>query len=157
MSARVVLAAAALGAATGIRSTGGLVALSRRVAAGPVRPDAGVLVRTLGRGPVRALVGAAAAGEVLADKIAPLPPRDDFLPLAGRITGGALVGAVAADLVGAPRLVPACMGAAAAAGAAVIATRLRRRASAQGQAGLAAAVGEDTVAAGLGASAARLL
>lgn len=109
--------AALLGAATGIRAMGGLAILATSEApprGSPLREPA-----------VRATVLAAAAGEVLADKVAHLPARTEPGPLLGRMGLGALAGGLAARWTGRPTVAAALVGAGAAAATAWAATTVR--------------------------------
>lgn len=157
MSVRSGVTAVLLGAATGVRSLGGLVALAERVADTPRVARRGLPARLLGAAPVRAVVRAAAAGEILADKVAPLPPRDTPLPLAGRLVLGGLAGVVAADLARGSRGAGALLGAGAAGLTSLGATALRRDLTDAGVPDPAVAVAEDAAVAVLGWTATRLL
>ncbi len=103
-----------LGVATGLRSMSPLAVLALT---GPRQPDHPVL-RVASRPPVLAVLGAAAGGELIADKLPGLPSRLAPPGLTARLVLGALVGGLAARIEGAsPALGAACGVAGAAAGA----------------------------------------
>lgn len=130
-----------LGAATGIRSTAGFGALAA---------TAGIVSGSRLASPrVRRLVAGAVVGETLADKVAPLPPRTDPLPLGGRAVLGGAAAVVAASWIGGSRVGSAVIGTLAAAGSAWVATRLRSAVRERGTADVIPALGEDLVVAGL--------
>lgn len=132
-----------LGAATGIRSSSGLWALSGSAAA-----PAG---SALSRPGLRRSLQAAVSAEIAADKTGMLPPRTDPLPLAGRACLGAAAAAMAAAWLGSSRFGAACLGAGAAVITARAATSLRSAAASRGTPDLVAALGEDLVVVGLAA------
>lgn len=138
-----------LGAATGIRSTSGLWALSGSGTA----PPGSALSRSL----LRRSLQSALSAEAVADKTGLLPPRTDPLPLAGRACLGAAAAAMAAAWLGSSRLGAACLGAGAAVITARAATSLRAAATARGTPDLVAALAEDVVVVGLAAVSRRLV
>lgn len=89
-----LLAAAGLGAVTGLRSMTGIAMASRELTDRPAGELVG-LRRWLARDPVNIALSALAIGELVADKMPDLPDRVDTGPLVGRGVMGALVGAVA--------------------------------------------------------------
>lgn len=142
------LAAGLAGMATGARSLGPLALLASR----------GLLREGLHHAPggwpgwVRApwmpkLLGIAAAGEVVADKVAPLPPRTDAGPLVGRAVIGGLIGVLAARSRGERPLVPGVVGAGAAIAGAHLFTRSRASLTRSGVPDASVAVVEDVVVA----------
>ena len=143
MTMRATAAAACLGAATGLRSMSGLAALTMLLEAGGAPPRSGFGIRALATGPGRVAVRAAATGEVIADKLLPLPARTDPLPLIGRLLLGAAGGWALARLERSHALLPAVTGAAAAAAVAVTATRWRADATANGTPDVIVALSED--------------
>ena len=110
MNAGTLKKIVALGALTGIRSMAGLATLAL--------PH---------RGLARPVMALAAAGEMIADKTSLIGDRIDALPLAGRITIGAAVGAVVASERRQNALLGAAVGAATAAAAAHLAYYVRTR------------------------------
>jgi hypothetical protein len=102
----------ALGALTGMRSMAGLATLAV--------PHGGA---------TRAAMAVAAAGEMVADKTSWIGDRTDPLPLAGRVTIGAGVGALVAHKHDENALLGGMLGAATALVAAHLAFRLRKRLS----------------------------
>lgn len=92
---------------------------------------------------------AGAAGEAVADKVAPLPARTEPLPLAGRLVLGALAGGWVARGRGASPLTGALLGAAGAAAGAWVFTRGRKRLVDAGVPDTAVGVAEDAAVVGL--------
>jgi len=144
-----------LGVVTGSRSQLGLAALAW--SAPPDRHDARVL-RALRSRPGRLALAAAAAGEVVADKLPTTPSRTAPPVLAARLASGAAVGALAAgrtDRRGA--LLAATAGVVGAAAGSYAGSAYRRAAVRRtGTPDLPWALVEDAAAAGLAAAAARL-
>lgn len=142
-----------LGAATGIRSTAGFAILASSSAA----PESSALADPRASRAIQA----ALVAEALADKIGALPPRTDFVPLAGRAFMGAAAAALGARWSGGSPAAAGVVGACAAVGAAWAATSLRSAAAASGSVGPAlqglAAAAEDLMVLELGGEAARLL
>lgn len=139
MNADTLWRAVGLGALSGLRSFGPAAVLVRQRAArrrsllGP-RKRAG-----------RAL-GLLAAGEVLADKLPFTPPRTQAASLLARMSAGAFVGGRVARGKGEARLLPALLGAAAAAGATYGIFHARRLAARRSKGlGLLVAVAEDAL------------
>lgn len=95
-------AAAALGVLTGARSMAGLALLSRGFAAAPVwrRRRSGPPASWLARDEVAGLLGLAAVGEAIVDKLPIVPARTEPAPLLGRLAMGALAGAATAQWAG---------------------------------------------------------
>lgn len=93
MSQRL-LAAAGLGAVTGMRSMTGLAMAAHELSDRPAGEIDG-LRRWLASDPVAIALSALAIGELVADKMPEIPDRIDPGPLAGRGVMGALVGAIA--------------------------------------------------------------
>jgi uncharacterized membrane protein len=100
-----------IGAASGLRSLAGPSQLSRELA--------GEHRRRARRGPVGAFLAdprtyrtlqAAAAGEMVADKLPVIPARTEFGPLLGRAVLGALAGGMVARLGGRSPLLGAVLG-----------------------------------------------
>ena len=89
-----LLAAAGLGAATGLRSMSGLALASRELADRPAG-DADALREWLADDTVSYVLTGLAIGELVADKLPEVPDRIDPAPLVARGVIGAAVGAVA--------------------------------------------------------------
>lgn len=125
-AARDLALGALFGALTGIRSFSGPAFVSRRLARERARKGLG---RQLRRPGMQRALGALAAGEMVADKTPVVPARTEPGPLAGRAVLGGLAGLAASRSSGRGiRIATALVGAGAAAGAAVLAYRLRREA-----------------------------
>jgi uncharacterized membrane protein len=139
----VLVRAAVLGAAAGARSVTPLAALA--ASAPPAGGPGNAWLRW-----TRLALGAAAVGELVADKLPTTPSRLAAAPLAGRVVFGALAGGAYARRRGAGVVLPALVGAAAALGASHAGAWWRRRAS-----GVPAALAEDTAAVALAWAAAR--
>jgi uncharacterized membrane protein len=133
----VLLRAAALGAASGLRSTAG--------------PAAVAVAQRRGRGPALAL----AAGEFAADKLPVVPPRTQLLGLLPRLASGGGCAALVARRQGRAPLPAALVGAAAAAGAAALGVRWRAAASRRLGRDLPGGLVEDAVAVLLATAGAR--
>lgn len=157
MSVRATAAAACLGAATGLRSMSGLAALTVPLEAWGAPPGSGFGICALATRPGRVAVRAAATGEVIADKLLPLPARTHPLPLIGRLVLGAAAGWGLARLARSDALLPAVAGAATAVAAAVTATRWRADATANGTPDVVVGLGEDLCVALLASLALRAL
>ena len=142
-----LVTALALGAATGIRSTSALAMLG-------LMPRSGAW-GLVGSRVVRSAAALAFAGEVLADKLLPLPARTEPLPLAGRALLGAVGAAAAATPFGRGRLASALVGSVTAVATAWVATSSRAAATRRGVPDVVPAVVEDVVVLGLAALAAR--
>lgn len=95
---RALVRAAALGAITGLRSMSGAAQLTRALHQNPPASWPHPLLRRLSQEPFPTIAGLFAGGEMLADKMPFIPARTDPMPLAGRATLGAAVGAAAALL-----------------------------------------------------------
>ncbi|GGV31230.1 hypothetical protein GCM10010182_63280 [Actinomadura cremea] len=137
-----LLRAAALGAATGCRSTAGLTAValrSRRTDPGPAR--------LLARPGVRTLHAFVAAGELGADKHPAVPARNSAQGMVPRVLLGAAAAGTAARRDRAEYGPPALTAAAVAAGTAFAATRLRAVAARRCGSDLPGALTEDALAA----------
>ncbi|HZB48410.1 MAG TPA: DUF4126 family protein [Mycobacteriales bacterium] len=143
-----------LGVVTGSRSQLGLAVLAWAVP--PDRSDPRAL-RVLRSRAGRLALGAAAAGEVVADKLPRTPSRTSPPALAGRLVSGALVGALAAgraDRRG--TALAATAGVLGAAAGSYAGAAYRRAAAARtGTPDLPWALVEDAAAAGLAAAALR--
>lgn len=89
-----VLRTAVLGFVAGLRSIMPLAVLAAHLQReGPDIADGGWVIEGLASGPGAGLLGLAAIGEVIADKLPVVPARVDPLPLAGRVIFGGCVGA----------------------------------------------------------------
>jgi hypothetical protein len=120
----------------------GLAALTLALEGGtPAGSNLGI--RALATGPGRVAMRAAATGEVIADKLLPLPARTRPLPLIGRLLLGAAAGWGLARLARSDARLSAMTGAAAAVAAAIAATRLRAHATAHGTPDHVVGLGED--------------
>jgi uncharacterized membrane protein len=117
----ILLRAAALGAASGSRSTAGVTA----VALASRRGDPGPLASGLGSTRGTAVSGVLALGELVADKLPFVPSRLSPPALGGRVLLGGTAAAAEARRDGHDPVLPALVGAAGAVGAAVLAARLR--------------------------------
>lgn len=112
-------------------------------------PPAALVLRSSSPRPARALLLAAAAGELVADKLPATPSRLEAAGLGGRLVSGAVCGQAMAGPRGAALAAGAAMAAAAA--GATARTRLTRR---RGRGALWAGL-EDALAVGLAAVATR--
>jgi uncharacterized membrane protein len=137
--------AAALGAATGARSSAGITA----VALTSARDDGGLAGRLASPlGKVTTLV--LAAGEMVVDKRRSTPPRTDVRGAAPRVALGATTAAAAAARTGEDQDLPALLGAGAALASAAAGIRLRAAARKRFGSDLPGALAEDALAAALG-------
>jgi uncharacterized membrane protein len=141
------LRAVLLGAATGGRSMTGLAAVALTTPAGTGRGWLGWLAGPWGR----ALVVAAAAGELVADKSPKIPSRLAAAPLAARVALGALAGAALARRDQAPVGLPVALAGAATVGGSVAGAAWRHAVPQRDGFPLAAAIAEDAVTIGLAA------
>jgi uncharacterized membrane protein len=141
-----LLRAAALGAASGARSSVGLTA----VALTSARGDRGRLASGLGSTAGTALSGAFALGELVADKLPTTPSRLAPPALGGRVLLGGTAAAAEARRDGQDPVLPALVGAAGALGAAVLGARLRGVAAQRFGSDKPGAFVEDGIAAVLG-------
>ena len=141
-----LLAAAAAGVATGMRSTIGVGALVETASPG--------LPAALTRTPARIGAGVAVAGELVGDKLPRTPSRLDPPGLLARVVMGAAAGAVLARAASRPMLPAALVAAGAAVVGAKVGHDVRARAS-QRVPPLVAAVAEDAIACTLAFVAAR--
>jgi uncharacterized membrane protein len=116
-----LLRAAALGAASGSRSTAGVTA----VALASRRGDPGRLASGLGSTAGTATSGVLALGELVADKLPFVPSRLAGPALGGRVVLGGTAAVAEARRDGHEPVLPALVGAASAVGAAVLFARLR--------------------------------
>jgi uncharacterized membrane protein len=146
MNGRYLVHAALAGAATGLRSTVGVSALVETGSPGLPVPVTRPLVR------VAAALGV--TGELVVDKLPTTPSRLEPPGLIARVALASVGGAVIARSADAPVLPAVAVAALAAAMSARIGHDLRRRASTRVPP-FAAALGEDVVALGLAAVAAR--
>lgn len=150
-----LLAAAGLGAVTGLRSMTGLAVASWELADRPAG-DADRFRRWLADDLVSYVLATLAIGELVADKLPGVPDRVDPAPLVGRGLIGALVGAVAGGED--HPVAGAVIGATAAVTAAWVGWAVRKEAGwATGLPDALIAVLEDTVALVGGRGAARNL
>jgi uncharacterized membrane protein len=141
-----LLRAAALGAATGGRSSAGPLA-----AALSSRPwDGCGVARRLGSRTGRVVTVLMAAGELVVDKLPATPSRTAGMVLAPRVLLGAAAPAAVAGREGRRLAVPALVGAAAAVGASLLGVRWRAAAARRFGSDLPGALVEDAVTAGLG-------
>ncbi|WP_433506976.1 hypothetical protein ACQP04_11170 [Pseudonocardia halophobica] len=139
-----LLRAAALGAATGSRSTAGTAALAFTSRTG----DTGVAGRIGGRAGTT-LAGLLAAGEAAADKHPAVPSRLAAPGLAPRLTLGVTSAAAMARRDGEDPALPGLVGLAGAAGAAVLGARARTAAARRLGSDRPGAIAEDVLAAAL--------
>jgi uncharacterized membrane protein len=107
------LATALLGGATGARTFAGVAMTARHLATASDR-DLPEPARSLARPRVAAAISALAVFELVVDKLPFLGDRTDAGQLAGRLAGGAMIGASIAAVAGKDRAVYALLGAAAA-------------------------------------------
>jgi uncharacterized membrane protein len=119
--ASTLLRAAALGAASGSRSTAGVTA----VALTSARGDRGRVASGLGSTTGTTVSGVLALGELVADKLPFVPSRLGAPALGGRVLLGGTSAAAEARRDGHDPVLPALVGAAVAVGAAVLGSRLR--------------------------------
>jgi uncharacterized membrane protein len=124
-AASMLLRAAALGAASGSRSTAGVAA----VAFTSVPGDQGRLASGLGSSTGRAIAGVAAVGELVADKLPSTPSRLAPPALGGRLLFGGTSAAAVARRDGHDPVLPALVGTAGALAASVLGNRLRATAA----------------------------
>ena len=87
-----------IGAASGLRSMAAPSQLSLHLAGGRGSGGSGAIGRQLARPSARALLGAAAVGEMIVDKLPIVPDRTDPGPLLGRVVLGSMAGGVLARL-----------------------------------------------------------
>ena len=147
----MLVRAAALGAATGARSSAGIAAL-----AFTSRPtDAGQIASVLGSRRGRLVAAVMGAGELVADKLPVTPGRTGLPGLAPRVALGAVAAAGLAGREGARPALPALVGLGTAIAAAFLGERLRGVAAGRFGSDLPGAVTEDACAALLGFSGAR--
>jgi uncharacterized membrane protein len=141
----VLARAAALGAASGSRSTAGITA----VALTSHTDDRGAVASRLGSRAGGVIAGVAAAAELVADKLPSTPSRlgAGLLP---RLVLGATSAATVARRDGQDVAVPLLIGLAGAAAASVLGVRLRAAAAQRLGSDKPGAVAEDAVAALLG-------
>jgi uncharacterized membrane protein len=142
----VLLRAAALGAASGSRSTAGVAAL----AATSTGDDRGAVAGRLGGRTGTVLSSLAAAGEVVGDKLPATPARTSLPPLLARAVGGAVAAGGVATRGGDDPAVPAVVGLVTAVAAAMLAVRARAAASRAFGSDLPGAFAEDALAGLLG-------
>jgi uncharacterized membrane protein len=142
----MLLRAAALGAASGSRSTAGITA----VAATSRRGDSGPLASGLGSTAGTAVSGVLALGELVADKLPTTPSRLAAPALGGRLLFGGSSAAAVARRDGHDPVLPALVGVASALGAAFLGARLRGVASGKFGSDKPGAFLEDGVAVALG-------
>ena len=145
-SPAALLRAAALGAASGSRSAGGLAA----VALTSQPDDTGPVASRLGGRTGSTLISLAAAGELIADKLPGVPSRLAPLGLIPRATLGATSAAAVARRDGHDPTLPGLVGAAGAVGMAVLGVHLRAAAQRRFGSDRPGAVAEDVLAALLG-------
>jgi uncharacterized membrane protein len=142
----VLLRAAALGAASGSRSTAGITAL----AATSTRDDRGAVAARLGSPAGTVLSSLAAVGEVVGDKLPATPARTSLPALLPRAAVGALAAGGLATRDGDDPAVPAVVGLVTAVAAAVLAVRARAAAAQLFGSDLPGAFAEDALAGLLG-------
>jgi uncharacterized membrane protein len=141
--ATTVLRAVALGAASGARSTAGVTAL-----AFTSRPtDGGRIARGLGSRAGRLGAAAAAAGELVADKLPVTPGRTGLPGLAPRVASSATAAAGLAARAGARPAVPVLVAVGTALAAAFLGERVRGVLADRLGSDLPGAVAEDATAA----------
>ncbi|WP_300018846.1 hypothetical protein [Pseudonocardia sp.] len=144
--ARTLLRAAAIGAASGSRSTAGLAA----VALTSTAADRGVVASRLGSRAGTVSTAVAAATEFAMDKSPAAPPRTAPPGLVPRAAFGAATAAGVAGRDGDDGRLAAVVGLLSALGAAVLGVRARAAAERRFGSDLPGAITEDLVAAGLG-------
>jgi uncharacterized membrane protein len=142
----MLLRAAALGAASGSRSTAGVTA----VALTSTRGDRGRIASGLGSTAGTAISGVLAAGELVADKLPTTPSRLAPPALGPRGLLGGSAAAAVARRDGHDPVLPALVGAASALGTAVLGVRLRAAAAQRFGSDKPGAFLEDGLAAALG-------
>ena len=151
-----LLRSAQLGVAAGLRSMTAPAQLSRHLAMAPPAGPAPPLVGLLSRDAVRHLLGAAALGEMVADKLPVLPARTEPAPLFGRALFGALTGGVLARVHGEGAMLGAVVGATAAVAGAYAGYHARRAlVHGMGLPDFPVAIGEDVLALALAREAVR--
>jgi uncharacterized membrane protein len=143
---RVLLRAAALGAASGSRSTVGIAAL----AATSTADDRGAVVSRLGGTTGTTLSGLSAAGELVGDKLPGTPTRTGLPALIPRAAAGAVAAGAAAGRDGHDPAAPAVVGLVSAVGTAFLAVRARGWAAERFGSDRPGALTEDALAALLG-------
>jgi uncharacterized membrane protein len=119
--ASVLLRAAALGAASGARSTAGVTA----VAFTSRRGDRGALASGLGSTAAKSVTAVAAAGELVGDQLPSTPSRLAPPALGGRLALGGTAAAAVARRDGHDPVVPALVATGGALGGALLGSRLR--------------------------------
>lgn len=140
-----------LGVLTGMRSMSGPAVLVHRLQRRPPQQWPHPALRKLAQEPFLTIVGLAAGGEMLADKLPSIPARTDPLPLTGRAALGAAVGGVLSAVEDQPWWQGALLGGAAAVAGAFAAYHARRLLT--GDNGLpdpVVALAEDGLVMGLG-------
>jgi uncharacterized membrane protein len=142
----LLLRAAALGAASGSRTTAGLAA----VALSSQRGDRGALASGLGSTTGTVASGILAAGELVADKLPTTPSRLQPPSLGGRLAVGGAAAAAVARRDGHDPVLPALVGAASAVGASLLGVRLRALSAQRFGSDRPGAFAEDGLAALLG-------
>jgi uncharacterized membrane protein len=142
----MLLRAAALGAASGSRSTAGVTAVA--LASGP--GDRGRIASVLGSRPGTVASGVLAAGELVADKLPFVPSRLSPPALGPRALLGGSSAAAVAQRDGHDPVLPALVAAASALGAALLGVRLRAVAAERFGSDKPGAFLEDGLAAALG-------
>lgn len=146
----VLLRAAALGAASGSRSTAGLTAVALTSSGHDRRPGGGAVAARLGGRTGTVATALMSAGELVADKLPGTPSRLAPAGLAPRVVLGACTAATVARRDGHDPVLPALVGLAGAAAASVAGVRLRAAASRRFGSDRPGAFAEDAVAALLG-------
>jgi uncharacterized membrane protein len=143
--------AVALGAASGCRSTAGVTAVAFTSTPADRRPDGRATAASrLGSRTATVLTGLAAAGELVADVLPSTPSRLALAGLVPRLALGASAAAVVARRDGHDPVLPAVLGLAGAAGAAVAGSRWRATAARWSGSDRPGAFAEDVVAGLLG-------
>ena len=138
-----ILRAAALGAATGSRSTAGVTAIA--LTSDP--DDSGVLASKLGTTAGKVVTTTAAAAELAVDKMPATPSRLTASGLVPRLALGATSTAAMAQREKADRVLPGLVGLVGLAASAFVWTRVRAVAARRFGSDLPAAFAEDAVAA----------
>jgi uncharacterized membrane protein len=141
-----LLRAAALGAASGSRSTAGVTA----VAATSTPEDRGLLAQRLGSRVGTVLTALASAGELVGDKLPGTPARTGLPGLLPRAAAGAVAAGTVAVRDGDEPVVPVVVGLVTAVGAAFLLVRLRGLAADRFGSDRPGALAEDGLAALLG-------
>lgn len=146
MGNRTIERAADFGVATGLRSMTGVALLSRHLEGRPMWQLDSAGERALAAPAARLVLGAAAVGELVADKLPGTPSRLEPRSLVVRAVFGAVGGGVLMHRSRKPALLGAVVGALSAVAGAAIGYHARRELVYRGVPDAAVAVVEDLVA-----------